>query len=118
MQEKGMPARADQVLSIFFDRPGELPTAELRSYQGVLVDGDVEVEEPYFVYRLHGRHLCVTVRADQPAQYGAAYAALFGYASTNGIDIASEVGIQITRLAGELVLSEIYLEIGGSSSSS
>jgi DNA gyrase inhibitor GyrI len=109
---RGIASGGLDVLGIYFDEPGSKPAEELRSYQGVLVDARVPVEEPFFIYELWGQHVRVRVRADQPEQFGAAYGALFGYASSNGLNIASEVGIQITRALGELVLCEVHLELG------
>ena len=110
--EKGIAVRADRVLGLYFDRPDANRSDDLRSYQGVLVDDEPEVEEPYFVYRLRGDHLCATIRADQPEQLDAAYGAIFGYASARGINIASEDGIEITRQADQMVLLDIFLETG------
>ncbi|MFH1085283.1 MAG: GyrI-like domain-containing protein [Chloroflexota bacterium] len=113
---QGRPYHPEQVLSIHFDRPREQPPEALRSFQGVFVDGPIQVQEPYFLYRLEGRYVQACIRADQPEQYAAAYAALLAYASSNGLNVISETGIQVTLLEGEQAYLEIYLELGAAPS--
>ena len=108
----GPPNHPAHALGIRFDTREAQPPEALRSFQGVMVDGPIEVQEPYFLYRLAGRHVQACIRADQPEQLAAAYAALFAYAGSNGLNVAAETGVQITLLEEDVSYIDIYLALG------
>jgi DNA gyrase inhibitor GyrI len=111
LQELGISDPHARVLTIYLDDPAETDPAELRSYQGVILDDRVEVQEPYFVHQLKGLYLYVTIRADEPDQLPAAYGALFGFAGAHGISIASDVGVLIMRRVSDATLTDVCLQI-------
>lgn len=98
MYENEIPFYERQLLSIYIDNPAHTPVEDLKSIQGVLVDKEVKVHKPYFIYRIEGEFASVTVKGEPEDIIEKAYESLFKFILENHISTQSREDIQIMRI--------------------
>lgn len=111
MYANGIPFYERQLLSIYYDNPSHTPEEELKSIQGVLVDREVPVKKPYFIYRIEGEFAAVTATGEPAEIIEKAYEALFKYISENHISTQSRSAIQIMRIINDEFFLQILLKV-------
>lgn len=111
LEKNGLTYLDRQIIGIYFDNPGNTPSNELRSWQGVLVDTDYELDEPYFMYRIEGEYVSVISSGDPAEIIGGAYEALFRYIYEHNIRTQSREGIQIMRMIDDRFEIQILMKV-------
>jgi len=110
LEAQKIPSLPFNAFGVYFDDPSQKRPEELRSYQGVLVEKEVEVKPPYFVYKMKQKEYLHTTASPQEA-LPAGYLALFNYMGLHHIRAGSTGGHQHVTMKDGQVVFDIYLEI-------
>ena len=109
---QNIPSIPYKVLGVYFDDPRQKKPEELRSIQGVAVEKEVEVQAPYFIYKLkRGEYLYTKVSGNDAEVIPAAYMALFQYMGEHKIQAGATGGHQLVTMEDGKVVFEISLAI-------
>lgn len=111
LDKRELPYLERQIVGIYFDNPGNTPVDELRSWQGVLVEKDFALEEPYFMYRIEGEYVSVSSSGDPAEIIGKAYETLFRYIYEHDVRTQSREGIQIMRMVNDAFEIQILMKV-------
>lgn len=113
LEANRIPFRQYHVLGVYFDDPNTPKPGGHRSLQGVVVEQEVEVSPPYFIYRMkQGDEYLYTKVSGEPAEViPAGYMALFNYMGLKKIQAGSTGGHQVVTMEDGKVAFEIYLKI-------
>ncbi|MBV6510981.1 MAG: GyrI-like domain-containing protein [Ignavibacteriales bacterium] len=111
LDQKGLPYLEKQIVGIYYDNPADTPEQDLRSWQGVLVGEYLEVEKPYFIYRIEGEYVSVKSKGDPAEIIGRAYETLFRYIHENDIRTQSREGIQIMRMTDNQFEIQLLMKV-------
>ncbi|MGH7451870.1 MAG: M56 family metallopeptidase, partial [bacterium] len=111
--EQKIAYRPQHVLGVYFDDPNQPNPETHRSIQGVVVDREVEMKPPYFVYKMKkGEVYLYTKVVGKPEEViPAGYMALFNYMGVKKIQAGSTGGHQVVTMEDGKVVFEIYLKI-------
>ncbi len=111
--EQKIAYRPQHVLGVYFDDPNQPNPETHRSIQGVVVDREVEMKPPYFVYKMKkGEAYLYTKVVGKPEEViPAGYMALFNYMGVKKIKAGSTGGHQVVTMEDGKVVFEIYLKI-------
>jgi effector-binding domain-containing protein len=113
LSRAGIPYKPHEVLGVYFDNPQEKKPEELRSFQGVVVEKEVEVKPPYFVYTMKKgtEYLYTKVKGNPMEVIPAGYMAIFNYMGLHKIKAGTSGGHQYVTMEEGMVAFEIFLEI-------
>lgn len=108
-----IPYRQYHVLGVYFDDPNTPKPGGHRSLQGIVVEREMEVTPPYFIYKMkQGDDYLYTKVSGEPAEViPAGYMALFNYMGLKKINAGSTGGHQVVTMEDGKVVFEIYLKI-------
>jgi len=113
LAENQIDHRYQHVLGIYFDDPNQPNPETHRSIQGVVVDKEVEMKPPYFIYKMKkgDEYLYTKAKGNPMEVIPAGYMAIFNYMGLKKIQAGSTGGHQVVTMEDGQVVFEIYLKI-------
>jgi DNA gyrase inhibitor GyrI len=105
--------KKNKVFGLFYDNPNEKKADDLKSFQGVFVEeseNQLPSEIPFMTLEVKGKFLYTKVSGSIESIYKG-YEALFMHIATNNIQLKSNAGYQVSTFDGNIMLTEIYMEL-------
>ena len=106
-----IPSKPFHAFGIYFDDHRTKKPEELRSFQGVILEKETQVEPPYFIYQMKQGKEYLYTKVVGDAMIVPGYMALFNHMGLQKIKAGASGGHQVVTMEDGKVVFEIYLEI-------